>query len=226
VTTSSDVEDHFADSEGESIAPTMSQNDKGFVFHSRHGPIDTDSENETEHGGVQSPDQDANAKSRMLTGISPAMRGDFQGRVLQFGPGEDEYQPLKTRMHSAASSINSIAGTHGSVMSPAPVPAPAPKKTAIISANDTKICDTCGKPTATSVLTLMEPCCVSDSGTKVRIFINPDLCRIASRLFRLLECRSQHRLFQWTGWKSRKISLLCVRMQQRDRRNRPLPSGC
>jgi len=177
VTTSSDVEDHLADSEGESIASTRSHNDKDLFFHSRHGPIDTDSEDETEHGEIQSPDQDANAKSRMLTGISPAMRKDFQGRVLQFGPNEDEYQPLKTRLHSAASSINSIAGTHGSVMSHAPAPVPAAKKTAITSADDTMICDTCGKPTATSVLTLMEPCCVSKLKTKARIVPNTDSCR-------------------------------------------------
>ena len=179
VTTSSDVEDHYADSEGESIAPTISQDGKDFGFHSRHGPIDTDSDNETEHGEVEAFDQDANAKSRMLTGISPAMRRDFQGRVLQFGPSEDEYQPLKTRMHSAASSINSIAGTHGSVMSPGPASAPASKKSSITSANDTKICDTCGKPTATSVLTLMEPCCVSKFGPK-------------RKLLPILTCSLQH----------------------------------
>jgi hypothetical protein len=167
ITTSSDIEDHLADdSDGDSIGETVSAMSTTFGLGPRQKATSPGSgqisDAETEQGDNEA-DKGSQANPRKLTGISPAMRGDFQGRVLQFGPSEEEYQPLKTRMNSSTSSIASIAGTHGSVISPPPGPTKVTKpfKSPVAKALETRKCDTCGRATATSVLTLMEPCYVS-----------------------------------------------------------------
>ena len=162
ITTSSDVEDHSAHSD---TGGTLSGISATFGL-GRHRKTSSEysgqvSDVETEIGDREQDKGTAN-NPRKLTGISPAMRRDFQGRILQFGIGEEDHQPLKARMTSSASSVASIASTHGSVVSPAS-PGSHNIKTSPSSqsqVSDTRTCDTCGRPTATVVLTLMEPCYV------------------------------------------------------------------
>lgn len=165
ITTSSDIEDHIDDSGDESAGGTIS----GFSTFGggKSRQISSEYSGQVSDAETEQGDQDlAKRNPRKLTGISPAMRKDFQGRVLQFGPNEDDQQQfLRASTMSAASSVASIAGTHGSVMSPPPVNSRNVKAATspIARVGDTRTCDTCGRPTATNVLTLMEPCYVSAS---------------------------------------------------------------
>lgn len=98
------------------------------------------------------------SRARAFTGITPAPKSSFQARILHFDQPE-QYQSAQDRNTPATIDLG---GTQAPNISSAQNPQmaeparPAPSKT-----TKSMLCDTCNVDTATSALTLMQPCEVS-----------------------------------------------------------------
>jgi hypothetical protein len=149
ITTSSDVEDHSMESDDESLIGTISlaqiQLRNSGAMHRSHVSRSTVG---VDHS-LQDDKEESRQNARKLTGISPAMRRDFPARVLQFGHDEHEHQNFNSAETIPTEDRSSATDADTVTLVNMPTPSEA------------RLCDTCGTSTAASVLTLMEPCCVS-----------------------------------------------------------------